>query len=56
MKTTHYVSIGLVIMDKLRIVIRCNTSDLTVLNNFIAEAINDQYSFDLFSGWCKDSN
>ena len=54
--TTRYISIGPVKMDKLKIISRRSFSDLTVLNDFIAEAINDQYSFDLFAGWCKDPN
>jgi len=52
----RYVATGPVKMEKIKIVIRRDCSDLSLLNNFLAEAINDQYSFDLFLGWCKDSN
>ena len=54
--TICYISIGPVKMGKSKIVIRRSSSDLPVLNDFIAGAINDQYLFDLFSGWCKDPN
>ena len=54
--TDRYVATGPVKVEKIKIVIRRDCSDLSLLNNFLAEAINDQYSFDLFLGWCKYLN
>ena len=54
--TDRYVATGPVQMDKIRILSRHDCSDLSTLNNFLAQAINDQYSSDIFLGWCKDPN
>ena len=54
--TDCYVATGPVKIDKIRILIRRNCGDLSTLNNSLAKAINYQYSFDIFLGWCKDPN
>lgn len=49
-----YIVIGPVKMNKIENLIWHSSSDLTLLNNFLVEAINNQYSLIQFLSWYKD--
>lgn len=49
-----HVATGRVKMDKIKIMIRCDTCNLSLLNNCIAETTTEPYSYGLFLHWCND--
>ena len=52
----RYVTIAPLKMGKNKVLLRHNDERLILLNNFAAEAIKDQYLFDIFLTWCNDPN
>ena len=49
----HYVAIAPTRMEDLKVLARHTSDDLSLVNDFVSAAVNDQFEFNLSGGWIK---
>ena len=49
----HYAAMPPTRMEDLKVLARHTSDDLSLVNNFVSAAVNDQFDFNVSGGWVK---
>ena len=50
----HYAAMQPTKMEDLKVLARHTSDDLSLVNNFVSSTVNDQFDFNVSSGWFKN--